>query len=233
MNIQCIGSGSAGNAYLLEDGNTSILLECGLQFRKIQEAIGFHMSDIKGCLITHEHQDHCRSVKKLMDRGVDVYCTAGTAQVLGILDNPYCNSLPAYQDIFNIGTLRISAFPTVHDAIEPCGYVIYSTITREKLLFLTDTKYCTYSFSGITHIMIECNYDDETFDKSECPLSLKKRILNSHMSLKNCIHFLTHVNNDFSKVDTIYILHLSDRNSDEERMKRKVAEATGKIVVVF
>lgn len=233
MNIKCIGSGSKGNAYLLEDGSTSILLECGIQFKKIQEAIGFRMNEIKACLITHEHQDHCKSVNKLMDRGIDVYCTAGTAQVLGIIENPYCCILPPYMKTFEVGTFIISSFETEHDAVEPCGYVIYSKITKEKLLFITDSYFCRYYFKGITHIMIECNYDDKTLDNSNDPVSLRKRVLRSHMSLKNCIGFLTHENNDFSKVDTVYLLHLSDRNSDEERMKRKVAEATGKRVVVF
>ena len=168
-----------------------------------------------------------------MDRGIDVYCTAGTAQVLGIFENPYCNIVPPYMKTFAVGTFTIAAFETEHDAVEPCGYVIYSSATKEKLLFMTDSYFCRYYFKDITHIMIECNYDDETLDNSKDPVALRKRVLRSHMSLKNCIHFLTHKNNDFSKVNTIHLLHLSDRNSDEERMKRKVAEATGKRVVVF
>ena len=80
-------------------------------------------------------------------------------------------------------------------------------------------------------IMIECNYDDQTLFNSNDVASLKKRVLHSHLSLENCIEFLK--SNDLKRVDCIHLIHLSDRNSDEERMKTKVAEATGKRVEVF
>ena len=233
MDIRCIGSGSKGNAYLVSDNQTTILLECGVRFKQIQEACDFSISDIKACLITHEHKDHCRCVKDILKRGIEVYCTMGTAQVLEIITNPYCNVLPKYGQVFKVGSFEITAFEAEHDAVEPCGYLIFSTVTGEKLLFLTDSYYCRYSFRELTHILIECNYNDEILDSSKDSVSLKKRVLRSHMSLKNCIGFLTSKTNDITKVDCIHLIHLSDRNSDEEYMKRRVAEATGKRVVVF
>lgn len=233
MNIKCVGSGSKGNAYLVTDGYTTLLIECGLPFRKIQEACKFKTSQIAACLITHEHKDHCLCIKEILKRGIETIATCGTWQALDIdpFHTPYTSMIIPYKTIRKRGTFEIMAFDTQHDAAQPCGYLIYSTETGEKLLYLTDSYYCKYKFEGLTDIMIECNYDDQTLFNSNDVASLKKRVLRSHLSLENCIEFLK--SNALKKVDCIHLIHLSDRNSDEERMKTKVAEATGKRVVVF
>lgn len=232
MNIKCIGSGSKGNAYLLNDGYTTLLIECGVPFKKIQQACNFKTSEIAGCLITHEHKDHCKCVDDVLKRGIDVYCTYGTAKALNIQDNPYFNGfLDLYNLIYTAGSFVFKEFKTEHDAAEPCGFLIESSKTLERLLYITDSYYCRYTFANLTDIMIECNYDDESLIHSNDNVALRKRVLRSHMSLNNCVEFLK--SNDLSRVDCIHLIHLSDRNSDEERMKRKVAEATGKRVVVF
>jgi phosphoribosyl 1,2-cyclic phosphodiesterase len=234
MNIRCVGSGSKGNAYLVDDGSTTLLLECGVRFKKIQESCGFKTSNISACLVTHEHQDHCKCIREVMSRGIEVIATKGTYNALNIdvLHTPFASIIDCDDRVgIMIGTFRIFAFQTEHDATEPCGYLINSYVTGEQLLYLTDSYYCRYIFPGLTDIMIECNYDDHTFDRSEDSTSLKKRVIKSHMSLNNCIDFLKA--NDLSFVDCIHLIHLSDRNSDESRMKRKVAEATGKRVIVF
>lgn len=232
MNIKCIGSSSKGNAYLLNDGYTTLLIECGVPFKKIQQACGFKTSEIAGCLITHEHKDHCKCVDEVLKRGIDVAATKGTLECLGISNHPYTRELLyEYNTVYVAGTFEYKIFKTEHDAAEPCGFLIESTKTLERLLYLTDSYYCRYTFTDLTHIMIECNYDDESLIHSNDNVSLRKRVLHSHMSLNNCVEFLK--SNDLSKVDCIHLIHLSDRNSDEERMKRKVAEATGKRVVVF
>lgn len=233
MYIRCISSGSKGNAYLVSDGHSTLLIECGVRFEDIKKACNYETSSLSCVLITHEHKDHCRSVKEVIKRGLEVYCTTGTAEALGI-ENEYnvyhCNSDD--RSSFVAGSFVISMFPTQHDAKDPCGFVITSSITKEKLLYLTDSYYCRFTFNDLTDVMIECNYDNKTlFEGSHDQMFLMKRIIRSHMSLETCIEFLK--SNNLSKVDGIHLIHLSDRNSDEQRINKKVAESTGKRVVVF
>lgn len=231
MDIKCISSGSKGNAYLISDGRSKILLDCGVRFKRIQEACGFHTSDIAACLITHEHKDHCSGIKDLLRRGIAVVATCGTIEAIGEqIHHPYIK-IAKTGKFEEIGTFKITSFDTQHDAAEPCGFLIYSTATKEKLVYITDSYYCKYKFEGLTDIIIECNYDAETFKDTNDPVALKKRVMRSHMSLDTCVEFLKA--NNLKKVDTIHLCHLSDRNSDEARMKKKVAEATGKRIVIF
>ncbi len=62
------------------------------------------------------------------------------------------------------------------------------------------------------------------------PVELKNRIIQSHFSLENVKKFLQA--NDLSQVREIWLIHLSDDNSDADRFKREIQELTGKPVYV-
>src|SRR5690606_20594303 len=119
---------------------------------------------------------------------------------------------------------------TQHDAQEPLGFLLHSRASNERLLYATDTYYIRYKFPGLTHIMVECNYAAdilyENVKRGAVPEVLKNRLLTSHFSLENVKEFLKA--NDLSRVQEIWLLHLSDGNSDEERFKREVQALTGK-----
>jgi len=55
MDIQVIGSGSTGNCYVLKSETESLMLECGIPFKKIQQNLDFRLSEVQGCLISHQH----------------------------------------------------------------------------------------------------------------------------------------------------------------------------------
>ena len=82
MRFEALASSSAGNAYIVEDGETRILLECGLSHKKLLKLSGFALSDFRACLVSHEHKDHAKAVEDLLGRGMDVYMSAGTAEAL-------------------------------------------------------------------------------------------------------------------------------------------------------
>ena len=125
-------------------------------------------------------------------------------------------------------------FDVQHDAPEPLGFLFTSVETGEKLLYFTDTYYIKYKFQGLTHIMAECNYDAETLQRSVdagyIPIELVPRLVKSHMSLEHFLDLLKA--NDLSKVRQIYLLHLSNNNSDEKRFKEEVQKLTGAEVYV-
>ena len=163
IGISPFASSSRGNCYYVSDGSTPLLLECGIKFKEIQIQLGFNTSRIAGCLISHEHGDHAKAVKDLAKAGVDCYMSHGTAEALGISGHRV-KIIKAKQQ-FEIGTWTILPFDTVHDAQEPLGFLLANR-NGEKLLFATDTAYIRYRFQGLTHIMVEANYQADILQEN-------------------------------------------------------------------
>jgi len=230
IDIKVLASSSLGNCYHITDGHTPLLIECGVPFKKIQHGCRFRTSEIAGCLISHVHKDHFRAVQDVMKAGIDCWLSPDTKSALGIDSHRLHEFTPLKQ--FGIGSWQVKAFPLVHD-VPNYGYLMVGS-TGEKLIYLTDTAYSTYKFTGLTHIMCECNYSldilQANVDSGALPVELKNRLMKTHFSLENVKEFLRA--NDLSKVWEIYLLHLSDGNSDADRFKREIQEFTGKPVIV-
>lgn len=231
IEITALASGSRGNCYRVTDGSTPLLLECGIPYKDIQRGLNFRVSEIAGCLISHEHQDHCKAMRDIIKAGIDCYMSQGTKKALGV-DGHRVKTIEARRQL-EIGTWTVLPFETQHDAAEPLGFLM-ATPDGDKLIYATDTYYIRYRFVGLTHIMVECNYCSDILKANIAsglvPVELKNRLLQSHFSLKNVKEFLKA--NDLSKVREIWLLHLSDDNSDAERFKREIQELTGKMVFV-
>lgn len=231
IEITSLGSSSAGNAYRITDGHTPLLLDAGLRYKEIQRGLAFQISSLAGCLVSHEHGDHTAAVKDLIRAGVDIYTSAGTVDALRI-DGHRVRLLQALQPI-TVGTWSIMPFDTQHDAAEPLGFLLANT-AGDKLLFATDTYYIKHRFTGLTHIMVECNYSinilNQNIAAGRVPAVMKHRLLRSHFSLENVKEFIRA--NDMRRVQEIHLLHLSDNNSDEKLFKREIAALTGKQVYV-
>ena len=82
MRFEALASSSAGNAYIVSDKDTRILLECGVSHKKLQKLSGFSLPEFQACLVSHEHKDHAKSVSDLIERGMEVYMSQGTAEAL-------------------------------------------------------------------------------------------------------------------------------------------------------
>lgn len=166
-----------------------------------------------------------------MRAGIDCYMSRGTAEALEVSGHR-ANIIKARQQ-FRTGTWTILPFETQHDAAEPLGFLLANQ-AGDKLLYATDTFYIRYKFHGLTHIMVECNYAADILKTNVkaglVEPALKTRILKSHFSLENVKKFLQA--NDLSKVEAIFLLHLSDGNSDAERFKREIQELTGRMVFI-
>ena len=229
IEIKVLASSSKGNCYLINDHHTKILIECGIPIKQIREGLGFRLSEVAACLISHEHKDHCKAIKEVMRAGIDIYAIYYPSDI----GEQYRWYHANFGQQFNIGTFTIRTFELQHD-VPNTGYLIYSNATKDKLLYITDSYYCKYKFSGLTHIMLECNHSYDILDRNvengSLPLAMKKRLMQSHFSLENVKKFL--LANDLSKVKEIYLLHLSDGNSDAELFKSEIQKITGKVVIV-
>ena len=163
--------------------------------------------------------------------GIDCYMSAGTIHALG-LESHRLAYIRARQQ-FKIDTWTILPFEIEHDAAEPLGFLMANE-EGEKLLYATDTAFVRYKFRGLTHIMIECNYADDVLEANIASGAidpvLKHRLVRSHFSLEGVKEFLKA--NDLSQVKEVWLLHLSDGNSDAGRFKREIQELTGKEVYI-
>ncbi|MCY7816891.1 MBL fold metallo-hydrolase [Bacillus haynesii] len=231
IEIEALSSSSKGNCYRITDGKTPLLLECGISFKQMQKSFQFKMSQFAGCLVSHEHGDHCKAIKEVLKAGIDCYMSPGTAEAIGISHNRI-KPVPVKQP-FKVGSWSIMPFDVQHDVAEPYGYLLANQ-DGDKLLFATDTYYIRYKFPGLTHIMVECNYSidilNENIESGRTPAFMKKRLLRSHFSLENVKEFLKA--NDLRKVQEIWLLHLSDSNSDGQLFKNEIAKLTGRVVHV-
>lgn len=227
MEIKVLASGSSGNAYTISDGATTLLLDAGIPLKEIQIGTGFKVRTISGTFVTHEHKDHSKAMKDLARLGVDIYASKGTMEACGLSGHRF-HPVEAMKEL-EVGTFRILPFDVEHDAAEPLGFLFHSMETGEKLVYFTDTYYVRYRFSGLTHIMAECNYTEdgiwESVDEGRIPAEMVPRLVRSHMSLEHLLEMLAA--NDMTTVQQIYLLHLSDNNSEAERMKEAVQRQTG------
>jgi hypothetical protein len=208
VTFTAFASGSTGNLYSFEDGETAILIEAGLPYREIQLALHRHdgrvPTDYQGCIVSHEHMDHARAIPDLKRRGVPVYLGSEAHAV-------------------TIGTMKVSAFPLIHDV--PCsGFRVISSVTKETLIFLTDTAISPFHFPDVNILAIETNFSEKMVGKC----SLKERVFTAHMSLERAIKIMERSN--LSKCREIHLLHMSRKqcsscggfHADETRFIKEV-----------
>lgn len=217
MKFESLASSSAGNAYIVSDSDTRILIECGITHKKLQKLAGFSLSKFSACLVSHEHKDHAKSALDLIERGMEVYMSAGTAAAL---ETEGAN-LIEHMEQFNVGSLDVVPFTTFHDAAEPLGFLIKSRVDGDVLAFATDTVNLRYKFPGLNILAIEANYDKCVLDRCEkLPDKIRHRITNSHMEIDTLCDYLRTL--DLSSCREIHLLHLSDATSREAEFIYKV-----------
>ncbi len=220
MRFALFGSGSKGNATLVEHGKTRLLVDCGFSMRELERRmarLGVEGSSISAILLTHEHNDHLGGAGALARKyKLPIWLTAGTARAgekrLGEL--PERHLLNCHSD-FSIGDLTVSPFPVPHDAREPCQF-IFSDGAR-SLGLLTDTGLTTQhiqrKLSGCDALILECNHDREMLRNGPYPPQLQQRIASAlgHLSNEQAADILQKL--DTSSLQHLVAAHLSEANN--------------------
>ena len=216
MTFYPLASSSKGNAYIISDGNTNVLLEAGLTMKELRRRSPIPISSVHATFITHEHGDHSRAAAQLINTGMPVYMSEGTARELDLMD---AEIIEPHKPV-NVGALRVMSFRVWHDAKQPIGFLVYDTRTHERMMFATDTRNLDYAPNHLNYIAIECNYEDRILSRSDkIPEKRKERIRHTHMELNDCIRYLHKL--DLSHCTRVYLLHLSAGNSDELRWMQR------------
>lgn len=223
-------TGSKGNAYSICDGDHKILIDPGIRFKDLQKKTDFTLSKYDFALISHEHKDHCRAMVDIARLGIPIAMSLGTYNARQN-DQSKMGSLPILLESENPWTFdrwSILPFNIQHDAAEPLGFLIQSP-SGKKIVYATDTYFIKYIFSGVTHWMVEANYSEALLQKNnDLDAATKSRIRTSHFEIENVKKFFAA--QDLSATEKIYLIHLSDQNSDEKIFVKEVEALTGKPV---
>lgn len=231
MKLKCLGSSSSGNCYLLIGEKETLIIEAGVKFSKVKEALSFDLSNVVGCILSHEHGDHAKYASEMQSAGIEIIGTVGT--LVKCIDTHINSCIIFYRVAAAFGGFTITTYQTIHDAEEPCAFLIeHPEIGR--MLFITDTASFKYEFKGINHLMIEANYDDDIVNENNInnPNAFNniERLQESHMSIKECEFTCGY--NVYSGTKSIILIHLSGGNSDTQLFKDTIKRKTGKPVYV-
>jgi phosphoribosyl 1,2-cyclic phosphodiesterase len=233
MRFAALGSGSRGNALVVEAGATRILLDCGFGPREVSrrlDRLGLVPEDIHAVVVTHEHSDHIGGVAACARRfGWTVYATHGTASA-SLADEKNVQVQPIRGDCrFVVGDLELNPFPVPHDAREPVQYVFSAGDLR--LGVLTDvgvaTPHMIACLKGCDALVLECNHDAGMLAGGVYPQRLKQRIAGRYGHLENraAAELLTEL--EPLRLKHLVAAHLSEENNRPELARAALAAAIG------
>jgi phosphoribosyl 1,2-cyclic phosphodiesterase len=218
MKAVTLCSGSSGNATFLTNGQTHILVDCGLSLKRLSAGIacfGLRPENLDAVLLTHEHTDHTSALKVWGRLEVPVYGTEGTLSA--VKSRQYINDARAFSDsVFNIGGITVRAFNTCHDAEDSCGYVFSMGNTRIGVC--TDLGEITNdvldALCGCEYVILECNHDIHMLKNGPYPLFLRRRVLSrlGHLCNDDCAEAVVSLAKTGLK--RVSLAHMSEQNND-------------------
>ena len=218
MRVASLGSGSKGNALVVEAGGVRLLVDCGFSAREAErrlERLGIEPASLDAILVTHEHADHIRGVPVLARRhGLPVWLTAGTLRACQDDDLPRVELIHGH-DQWRIGDLRIQPFTVPHDAAEPVQFVFDDG--QHRLGLLTDTGSITghvvEMLRELDGLLLECNHDPELLASGPYPPALKRRVGGDwgHLANHQARSLLQRVRSP--RLQWLVGMHLSEQNN--------------------
>ena len=241
MRIVTFASGSTGNCCLVSDGGVNVLIDAGISARRIIQGLGvlgLAPQDVCGVLITHEHSDHISGLPVLVKRtGMRIFAPSELGEVLKRVKPELSESIDYIPPDGGlcVGDVRITAFPTPHDASASFGYRIEGS---EVFAFATDTGHISdellEGLQGADTVVIEANHDKVMLKNGPYPPLLKQRVLSKHGHLSNddCAKLACLLADSGTR--QIILGHLSQQNNTPEAAETAVSEAlSGRNVKIY
>jgi phosphoribosyl 1,2-cyclic phosphodiesterase len=230
-----LGSGSRGNALVVEAGRTRILLDCGFGFDETVRRLarlGIEPETVTAIVVTHEHDDHSGGVARFArPYRTPVYLTYGTLMAASVaLDVADLSKVVIDGHTpFAIGDLEMFPFPVPHDAREPVQYVFGDG--ENRLGVLTDvgatTAHIESMLSGLEALVIECNHDETMLAQGTYPAVVKQRIAGrfGHLANRAAAELLARL--DARRLRYLVAAHLSRQNNRAELARAALAVTIG------
>lgn len=234
MRVTILGSGSRGNAILVEAEGVRLLVDAGFSGRDLERRLAAAEVDpasLTALLITHDHGDHTRGMGVAARRwGVPLYLTDLTRNVCrGLLDGT--ENVRAYSSAepVEIGGLTVTPFLTVHDAVDPVAVTVTERATGDKLGIATDLGRATapvrHALQRCHVLVLESNHDEILLRESHYPWSVKSRIGGSHGHLSNraAAELARELYHD--ELSAVVLAHLSEAANDPHLARDVVGES--------
>jgi phosphoribosyl 1,2-cyclic phosphodiesterase len=219
MRIASLGSGSRGNATLVQYRDTTLLVDNGFslkQFTRRLERLEIELDAIDAVLLTHEHGDHSGGVERLCARHeIPLWTAVGTARAALSPDFEY-QRLVAGRAV-TIGGIEIIPVTVPHDASEPLQFVFHQLDNGKRLGILTDTGHITRhiveAFSSLDALLLEFNYDVGMLASGPYPDMLKQRVGGDlgHLSNEQSLDLLRQI--DTNNLNCLIAGHISQKNN--------------------
>ena len=230
MRFCALGSGSRGNATVIDTGNTRLLLDCGFPAKELENRAGqagFDLKSLDAILVTHEHGDHIRGVGAVARRyKLPVYATHGTLRKgkCGLL--PEAHYINLHSEGFEIGEMHVKPVPVPHDATEPCQFVF--SVNDRKLGILTDlgciTPLITAAFRQLDMLLLECNHDSQMLAEGPYPPRLQARVGGDRGHLNNWQAMSLLESIDTEQLQHLVLGHLSEKNNHPDKVTQALQD---------
>lgn len=231
MRFATLGSGSRGNAHLIETTQVRVLVDCGFPAREIERRLAqldVAADTLDAILITHEHTDHIRGLGPLARRHkLPAWMTAGTHGAANCGDLPELHTIDSHAKGFYIGDLEVFPYPVPHDSREPCQFNFHCA--EQRLGILTDVGHITphiiENLSRCDSLILEFNHDTEMLASGPYPPSLQNRVGGSHGHLNNqqSVDLLSQL--DLGRLQHLIAAHLSEKNNSRECVEQTLLQA--------
>lgn len=216
MKLNCLGSGSSGNCYLLTaDNGETLLLDVGLPIMDIKRGLNWDIKCVVGAICTHAHKDHSLAVTELEAMGIMVY--KPWEKFTGKDFKPNSGFKVWAVDLT---TLDGKWTHTNADGSEcPCYGFLITHPEMGKLLYITDTEFVKWRFHDVNHILISCNYQKK-YIAEDSNDAKKSHVYRGHMELGTVKEFV--IANKSDALQNVILCHLSRDNSDADECVAEV-----------
>jgi len=232
VRVVALGSGSHGNATLVEFGATRVLVEAGLSARTLAkrlESIGVAPGSLTAVLVSHEHQDHASGAERFSKVfGVPLVCTVETLEALDLSPIHVAEWIPLEPgSLLDLAGVEVDAFPVPHDAARPVGFCVHGEGVRVGIV--TDLGHATTlvveRLRGCHVLMVEANHDDRMLQGGPYPWHLKQRIGGrmGHLSNEEAALLIERVAEPECRA--VILTHLSEKNNTPALARDAAARA--------
>ena len=190
--VVVLGSGSAGNAVVVECGGRRLLVDAGFSCKQIEQRlarVGLDGDGFDGIVVTHEHQDHCRGAARFARRhALTVHATRGTLEELGFLEADFPTAVLRSGAVHEVGSFAVEPFAVPHDAREPVGLVVEDAAGHRVGLAAdlgARSQLAWGRLKDLDALVLETNHDLEMLRSGPYPWPLKQRVAGRHGHLSN------------------------------------------------
>lgn len=245
MRLTVLGSGSRGNAVLLESRGEGLLVDAGFSFKDILRrcaAAGCDPALVRGVALTHEHSDHARGAARAAAAwGVPIAASRGTLEALASALPDGAATIPLLPSrAAAVGRFAVTAYPTAHDAAEPVVLVVEDDEGHRVGVAYdvgSPTTALRLALRELDALVVETNHDEVMLRASGYPPAVRARIAGrgGHLSNREAGALVAEATH--SALSCVVLAHISDRCNTPDLARRAVESAlrgtafAGRIVV--